>query len=116
MLTEKEKMLAGELYDASDRALVQARTKTRDLIHVLNASRERDMELRRSITMQLFGMGGVSVNVQPPFYCDYGFNIFLGQKVYFNFRNQTTSTTVLLTVPVLPRSCFKGKVTETIQN
>ena len=85
MLTEKEKMLAGELYDASDRALVQARTKTRDLIHVLNASRERDMELRRSITMQLFGMGGVSVNVQPPFYCDYGFNIFLGQKVYFNF-------------------------------
>lgn len=83
--TEKDKMLAGELYDPHDRELVQARKRARDLCQDLNATREADQETRRSILRQLMGRGGESVWMQPPFFCDYGTNILLGERVYFNF-------------------------------
>jgi len=86
MRTEKAKMLAGELYDPFDPELVQARNRARDLCQELNATREKDEEPRRSILKQLFGRGGESVWMQPPFFCDYGSNIFLGERVYFNFN------------------------------
>ena len=86
MRTEKEKMLAGELYDPYDAELVQARERARDLCQDLNATRERDQDARRSILKQLFGQGGESVWMQPPFFCDYGSNIRLGQRVFFNFN------------------------------
>ncbi len=86
MSTEKQKMLAGELYDAMDPELVAARTRARDLCQALNGSREADTETRRRILTDLFGKGGDSVWMQPPFYCDYGFNIELGERVFFNFN------------------------------
>ena len=86
MSTEVEKMLAGELYDALDPALVQARERARDLCQELNATRERDQDVRRSILKRLFGRGGDSVWMQPPFFCDYGSNILLGERVFFNFN------------------------------
>src|SRR3954449_10169162 len=86
MRTEKEKMLAGELYDPLDADLVRARDQARDLCRDLNATRERDQEARRRILMELFGKGGESVWMQPPFYCDYGSNIELGERVFFNFN------------------------------
>src|ERR1700746_3144444 len=86
MPTEKDKMLAGELYDPLDSELVRARDRARDLCQDLNATRERDQERRRSILMQLFGQGGEPVWMQPPFYCDNGSNILLGERVYFNFN------------------------------
>ena len=86
MPTETEKMLAGELYDALDPALVVARDRARDLCQDLNATRERDHERRRSILKQLFAAGGDSVWMQPPFFCDYGSNIRLGERVFFNFN------------------------------
>ena len=86
MATEKQKMLAGELYDALDPELVEARERARDLCHDLNISRERDLGTRRQIMKNLLGCGGDSVWMQPPFYCDYGSNIFLGDRVYFNFN------------------------------
>src|SRR5271166_1743426 len=86
MRSEKEKMLAGELYDPLDPELVQARDRARDLCQDLNATRERDQEVRRSILKQLFGKGGDSVWMQPPFFCDYGSNILLGERVFFNFK------------------------------
>ncbi len=86
MQTEKEKMLAGELYDPLDLELVLARERARDLCQDLNATRERDQEARRSILMKLFGTGGESVWMQPPFFCDYGSNILLGERVFFNFN------------------------------
>jgi maltose O-acetyltransferase len=85
MRTERQKMLAGELYDALDAELVQARERARDLCHDLNATRERDQEIRRRLLTELFGSGGQAVWMQPPFFCDYGSNIFLGDRVYFNF-------------------------------
>jgi maltose O-acetyltransferase len=86
MRSEKEKMLAGELYDPFDAELVQARERARDLCQDLNASREGDQEVRRRILVRLFGSGGASVWMQPPFYCDYGSNILLGERVFFNFN------------------------------
>ena len=86
MATEKEKMLAGELYDALDPELVEARERARDLCHDLNATREREQAVRRRIMTKLLGGGGDSVWMQPPFYCDYGSNIYLGERVYFNFN------------------------------
>jgi maltose O-acetyltransferase len=86
MRTEREKMLAGELYDALDPELVAARNRARDLCQILNASRETDEEVRRHVLIQLFGIGGDPVWMQPPFYCDYGRNIELGNRVFFNFN------------------------------
>src|SRR5215813_5710790 len=86
MRTEKEKMLAGELYDPLAPELVQARERARDLCQDLNATRERDQETRRRILTVLFGKGGESVWMQPPFFCDYGSNILLGERVFFNFN------------------------------
>jgi len=86
MSREKEKMLAGELYDPLDPELGQARTRARELCLDLNATREADIEPRRTILKQLFGQGGESVWMQPPFFCDYGSNILLGERVFFNFN------------------------------
>lgn len=86
MPSEKEKMLAGELYDPLDPELVNARERARELCHELNATREKDQEARRRILKDLFGKGGESVWMQPPFFCDYGSNILLGERVFFNFN------------------------------
>jgi maltose O-acetyltransferase len=86
MPTEREKMLAGDLYDPLDPELVAARVRARDLCQDLNATREREEETRRRILVELFGAGGGDVWMQPPFFCDYGSNIFLGTRVFFNFN------------------------------
>jgi maltose O-acetyltransferase len=52
----------------------------------LNATREADQAARRGILQQLFGQGGDTVWMQPPFVCDYGSNIFLGERVFLNFN------------------------------
>jgi Maltose acetyltransferase len=86
MPTERERMLAGELYDALDPDLVASRDRARDLCQALNATRESEQEVRRDLLKQLFGKGGDTVWMQPPFYCDYGWNIELGERVFFNFN------------------------------
>ena len=86
MRSEREKMLAGELYNALDPELVTARNRARDLCQALNRSREEDVEERRRILRDLFAAGGDTVWMQPPFYCDYGANIELGERVFFNFN------------------------------
>ena len=86
MGTERDKMLAGELYDALDPELVSARYRVRDLCQKLNGSRDADENLRRDLCRQIFGKGGETVWMQPPFYCDYGSNIELGERVFFNFN------------------------------
>ncbi len=86
MPSERDKMLAGELYDPLDLELVTARVRARDLCQALNATRERDEVERRRILVELFGAGGDDVWMQPPFFCDYGSNIFLGKRVFFNFN------------------------------
>jgi maltose O-acetyltransferase len=79
-------MLAGEMYDPFDPDLVPGRERARDLCQTLNATREGEQEARRTILRELFGRGGDTVWMQPPFYCDYGSNIELGERVFFNFN------------------------------
>jgi maltose O-acetyltransferase len=86
MRSEREKMLAGELYDPLDPELAAARVRARDLCWALNATREADQDERRRLLIELFGAGGDEVWMQPPFFCDYGSNIFLGKRVFFNFN------------------------------
>jgi maltose O-acetyltransferase len=86
MSTERQKMLAGEMYDPLDPELVAARVRARDLCQDLNATRESDETTRRGILRDLFGTGGDTVWMQPPFYCDYGSHIHLGTRVFFNFN------------------------------
>lgn len=85
-MTERQKMLIGDLYDPLDAELTSARERARDLCQALNATREAEQEVRRRILSELFGKGGDTVIMQPPFYCDYGSNIELGERVFFNFN------------------------------
>src|SRR5688572_21162890 len=79
-------MLAGELYDPLDPELVAGRERARDLCQALNATREAAQVARRRLVQELFGAGGDTVWLQPPFWCDYGANIELGTRVFFNFN------------------------------
>ena len=79
-------MLAGELYDPLDRELVRGRERARDLCLSLNTTRESQQAKRRRLLKDLFGPGGDTVWMQPPFFCDYGVNIKLGTRVFFNFN------------------------------
>ena len=85
-MSERDKMLAGQPYDPMDAHLVAARDRARDLCQDLNATRERDQEGRRRILRELFGRCGDSVWMQPAFFCDYGSNVLLGERVFFNFN------------------------------
>ena len=86
MLSEREKMLNGELYDPLDAELVTARARARDLCMQLNATLEHQQEERRRILIELLGAGGNDAWMQPPFHCDYGTNIRLGKRCFFNFN------------------------------
>lgn len=84
--SQKEKMLAGELYDSRDVQLAAERRHTRLLLKQLNDS-SADQELhRRNILRELFKAAGKNLWIELPFYCDYGSNITLGDNVYFNFN------------------------------
>ncbi len=86
MKTEKEKMQAGELYDPLDKQLIDDRLLTRMLIKALNDTREDEAEERSRILKELIPNAGEGLWLQPPFYCDYGYNMKVGEKVFFNFN------------------------------
>lgn len=86
MTTEREKMLAGELYLASDPELVQARASARDLLRQYNQTSQAELSQRAKILKRLLGAVGEQAWIEPPFYCDYGSNLFLGRGVYLNFN------------------------------
>jgi maltose O-acetyltransferase len=79
-------MLAGELYDPLDPELTAARERARDLCRQLNDTRASEHAERRRILQDLLGAGGGTAWIEPPFHCDYGSNIHLGTRVFFNFN------------------------------
>lgn len=86
MKTEKEKMLEGELYLASDPELSSERLRARVLLKQLNDSNPDETELREQIFNQLLGSKGENFWIEPPFFCDYGYNIKAGDNVFLNFN------------------------------
>ena len=85
-MTEKEKMLAGELYDALDGELSAERRRARLLMKALNETRDDQTEERARLIGELIPSSGDGIWIEPPFYCDYGTNIQLGDRVFFNFN------------------------------
>lgn len=85
MTTEKEKMLAGKIYDANyDQELIDARADAKELCYDFNHARPKEEIKRQDIIRQLLGKTGKEFEITGPFYCDYGFNIEIGENFYAN--------------------------------
>ncbi|WP_424006337.1 sugar O-acetyltransferase [Haloferax denitrificans] len=85
MPSEKEKMLAGDPYDASDPELVVERERARRLTRQFNETDETQTERREELIRELFGEVGESFEIEPPFRCDYGYNVRVGERFFANF-------------------------------
>ncbi len=85
MMTEREKMLAGELYLPADPELQALLKRARRLTRQFNESTEEEAEQRVALLAELFGALGAGAHVEPPFRCDFGCHIFAGANLYMNF-------------------------------
>jgi maltose O-acetyltransferase len=85
-MTEKQKMLSGKLYDASDPVLDAERHHARLLFQKINNMSDEEKEERNKLLYELMGSAGEGMWIEPPFRCDYGYNIHLGKKVFMNFN------------------------------
>lgn len=85
MKTEKEKILARELYDASDPVLMEERIRSRRLVWLFNQTLETESDLRRQLLNELPGTVGKGTYIEPTFRCDYGHNIEVGDGLFANF-------------------------------
>lgn len=83
--TEKEKMIAGELYDPADKGLRNDRLNARRLSRLFNKTSEMDGTDRKLRLQELLGSYGDKFYVEPNIRCDYGYNIHLGENFYANF-------------------------------
>ena len=84
--TEKQKMLAGEPYRSTDPQLVAERQNARRLTRLYNATTEQQSEKRVQLLRELFGTVNSTIEIEPPFHCDYGYNIHAGENFYMNFN------------------------------
>ena len=82
-MTEKEKMLAGELYTL-DQPLKEELMNAKELCHAYNQLNPSKKEERRQLIRKLFGRVGTTFLIEQPFICDYGFNIEIGENFYAN--------------------------------
>ncbi|MBW4506011.1 MAG: sugar O-acetyltransferase [Scytonematopsis contorta HA4267-MV1] len=82
--TEKEKMLAGELYLSTDPQLIAEGKRAYRLLRNYNSTTEEEQQLRYEILKELFAQVGENPNIVPSFHCDYGTNIYAGNSLYMN--------------------------------
>lgn len=84
-MTEKEKMLAGLLYDANyNPDLIEERHRAKELCFDFNNTRPSDTETQAEIMKKLLGSTGERFEIIAPFYCDYGYNIKIGENFFAN--------------------------------
>ncbi|MCF1423041.1 MULTISPECIES: sugar O-acetyltransferase [Mangrovimonas] len=84
MKTEKEKMMAGEPYDAHCEEMISIRTKVKRILHKLNVTEYYTDRFQETIH-ELCPNSAKNIHLEPPFYCDYGDNIFAEEGVFINF-------------------------------
>ena len=82
-MTEKLKMIRGEMYDSMDSELVEERKKARLILSEINKNCQK---VETEKLKQLITSADESTGVQAPFYCDYGYNIYVGKNFYVNFN------------------------------
>ena len=86
-MTEKEKMLAGELYDAKNKDLSHELSEARELIHDYNALRPSETSKMKNILKELLGhIGDDEIIINQPFHCDFGRHISVGKRFFANFN------------------------------
>lgn len=84
--TQKEKMLAGELYVADCPELAADNRRISEWMTRYNAALSKSPEERHEMLVEAFGTVGPGVNIRPPFFCDYGYNISIGEGSFMNFN------------------------------
>jgi maltose O-acetyltransferase len=104
-MTEKEKMLAGQVYSAVDKELLKELIEVHDVIYEYNALKPSDTEARLAVLKGLLGsIADDQIIINQPFYCDYGKQISVGRRFFANFN-----FTVLDEAPVkIGDDCFIG--------
>lgn len=85
-MTEKEKMLSGKPYKSFEEILLNERQHAKELIFDFNALRPSEIEKRNKIIKELFSKTGNNFFIEPPFRCDYGYNIEIGENFYSNYN------------------------------
>ena len=86
MISEEEKMLAGELYHPFGEKLSEERLKARILVHEYNKLPPENAGRQMELLKKILGESGETISIEPPFHCDYGYNIKLGENFYANFN------------------------------
>lgn len=83
--SHKEKMIAGEMYLGNDPELLEDQRIVQALVRDFNKSKPKDASRRWDLLGQIFGKIGQDTVIRPPFHCDYGYNITMGERCYLNF-------------------------------
>ena len=84
-MTEKEKCEQGLLYNANyDRELISERIIAKDLCQEYNNLKNSDSKGRTSLLKKILGKRGENMCIEPAFWCDYGYNIEIGENFYSN--------------------------------
>lgn len=84
MLSEKEKMLAGQMYDPKDPELKKLQQIRQEKMNIFN--NEMDNQKRSNLLKKWLGATGQHIHMERSFHCDYGSNIFVGENFYANFN------------------------------
>ena len=85
-MTEKDKMLSGELYNGADKILVEERNRAYNLCFEYNSLNKNYSDRRNEIIKELLGKIGENFNIESDFRCDYGYNIEIGENFYSNYN------------------------------
>lgn len=85
-MTEKEKMLSGNMYLPNDPILLEERHRARLMFQEINSLNDTEKEKRLTLFYSLLGQAGKNLYIEPPFFCDYGYNIIAGENVFINYN------------------------------
>ncbi len=85
-MTEKQKMISGELYTPKDPQLLKERQDAQLLFQEFNTLDETKKAQRQKLMLLLLGSSKSNLVIEPPFYCDYGYNIHIGENVFINYN------------------------------
>ena len=83
-MTEKEKLQAGELYNGNDKELVAERISVKKLCAEYNSATYNDFQKRERLLSRIIAFKGENTWIEPNFFCDYGYNIMIGDNFYSN--------------------------------